>query len=513
MSPSLPSFFVALALSLILAPTSLAQRKSLPYNFTLAAVNTTLPNTNGTGVPLVLGSAGAVPGASFYITSLRAYDRYGNWHTNATALSSGNEMGWLSTTLGGSESDQFTALHATRHHRYASLAVRASDSPSRHGTDALWSLCPSTQFRGKNEVVYNVSATYQYYPFNVSDCYKVTLQIVPLRWWGDDAEVVDGADGADGDEGDADGAEDVDGGDGDDGAGDGTGAVDGDAASANSTASAIALPSLYLFWNDFICTTEPALVKSQQNAPITGSLLCDTFCYLICINVKRSSASRYNMPITFVFREPRTAKLAATSPFARKVMDSLFLALAVFMAVIPASFAQLKTLPYNFTLAALNTTLPNANDTGVPLVVGSQGGIHGATFYTTRTWASNGWPSQFPSLGLVNGVLRAYNADGTWNTNASMVMSGRSMDWVQSGESWYPDLDQYTALRASSQKTLAAKHHKYASLAAHGHDDLWTLCPSEYDNHVEYNITTDTIYGVIAKDCYKVILQIVPVHH
>ena len=55
MSPSLPSIFVALALSLILAPTSLAQRKTLPYNFTLAAVNTTLPNANDTGVPLVLG--------------------------------------------------------------------------------------------------------------------------------------------------------------------------------------------------------------------------------------------------------------------------------------------------------------------------------------------------------------------------------------------------------------------------------------------------------------------------
>ncbi|KAL1755007.1 hypothetical protein FB107DRAFT_275254 [Schizophyllum commune] len=246
MSPSLPSFFVALALSLFLAPTSLAQRKTLPYNFTLAAVNTTLPNANGTGVPLVLGSAGAVPGASFYITStyasypyndypklalvngqLRAYDRYGNWHINATALSSGNEMSWLSTTLGGSESNQFTALHATRHHRYASLAVHATDSPSWHGTDALWSLCPSTQFRGKNEVVYNVSSTYQYYPFNVTDCYKVTLQIVPLRWWGDEAEGVEAVDGGDGDDTDAaeDGTDEVEGGDGGDG-------------SANSTTSA-----------------------------------------------------------------------------------------------------------------------------------------------------------------------------------------------------------------------------------------------------------------------------------
>lgn len=31
---------------------------SLPYNFTIAAVNTTLPNANLTGVPLVLGQNG-----------------------------------------------------------------------------------------------------------------------------------------------------------------------------------------------------------------------------------------------------------------------------------------------------------------------------------------------------------------------------------------------------------------------------------------------------------------------
>jgi len=32
-----------------------------------------------------------------------------------------------------------------------------------------------------------------------------------------------------------------------------------------------------------------------------------------------------------------------------------------------------STLPYNFTLAAVNTTLPNANLTGVPLVLGQNG--------------------------------------------------------------------------------------------------------------------------------------------
>jgi hypothetical protein len=31
------------------------------------------------------------------------------------------------------------------------------------------------------------------------------------------------------------------------------------------------------------------------------------------------------------------------------------------------------TLPYNFTLSAINTTLPNANTTGAPLVLGQNG--------------------------------------------------------------------------------------------------------------------------------------------
>ncbi|KAL1755009.1 hypothetical protein FB107DRAFT_275256 [Schizophyllum commune] len=69
---------------------------------------------------------------------------------------------------------------------------------------------------------------------------------------------------------------------------------------------------------------------------------------------------------------------------------SSFFALAVVLAMTtvslaqsPASSAPLKTLLYHFTLAALNTTLPNVNDTGVPLVIAGQGGIHGATFFTT----------------------------------------------------------------------------------------------------------------------------------
>ncbi|KAL1662109.1 hypothetical protein GGF50DRAFT_59741 [Schizophyllum commune] len=512
MSPSLPSFFVALALSLIFAPTSLAQRKTLPYNFTLAAVNTTLPNANGTGVPLVLGSAGAIPGASFYITSLRAYDRYGNWHTNATALSSGNEMGWLSTTLGGSESNQFAVFHATRHHRYASLAVHASDAPSSpytdslwsRYTDSLWSLCPSTQFRGKNEVVYNVSATYQYYPFNVSDCYKVTLQVVPLRRWGAD-EVeggdVDGLDGADGEEG----------GDDEEGGGDENG---GDlwVQHVTNAAVAVAASRFVASFVRFVCASE-SMSSSRVRRPLFDQIFPINVSHANCALVQRSSPHWPDIPRAQGHEQPSVNRGRPSKPIASNTnIFSSFFALAVVLATTTVSLAQsaaspapLKTLPYHFTLAALNTTLPNVNDTGVPLVISGHGGIHGATFFTTTTWASTGWPSAFPSLALVNGALRAY--DGTQNANASKIMSDEQMWWIESGDPWNPNIDQFTALHAT-------QHHKYASLAAYGHDSLWSLCVLQLgDSNVIYNVSADPSAPIPDKGCHKVILQIIPEHH
>jgi len=48
-------------------------------NFTLAAVNTTLANTNAVGVPLVLGQAGAVDGAEFEVLSTYASYPYNDF--------------------------------------------------------------------------------------------------------------------------------------------------------------------------------------------------------------------------------------------------------------------------------------------------------------------------------------------------------------------------------------------------------------------------------------------------
>lgn len=81
------AFLAALALPLVSAAplTTLTSRATVPWcdglgstatdtpasNFTLAALYTTLPNANTTGVPLVLGQDGAITGASFEVLSVR----------------------------------------------------------------------------------------------------------------------------------------------------------------------------------------------------------------------------------------------------------------------------------------------------------------------------------------------------------------------------------------------------------------------------------------------------------
>lgn len=52
----------------------------------------------------------------------------------------------------------------------------------------------------------------------------------------------------------------------------------------------------------------------------------------------------------------------------------LAVTISVLRAVLTLAYPFSETtLAYNFTLAARNTSLPNANETGVPLVLGQNG--------------------------------------------------------------------------------------------------------------------------------------------
>ncbi|KAL1694013.1 hypothetical protein GGG16DRAFT_110625 [Schizophyllum commune] len=172
------------------------------------------------------------------------------------------------------------------------------------------------------------------------------------------------------------------------------------------------------------------------------------------------------------------------------------------------TFAQLKTLPYNFTLAALNKTLPNANDTGVPLVLGLEFVFDYSAIYWTSTHAS-AHNNTFPSLALVDGALHAYGgSNDSWDTNAVRCDSGDSIGWFSS-ENGPPGADVFGVL-------APAEGHKFPTLAAHGEDSLWSLCPTGNDwglNEVYYNISPTNVWEgnrVVVEDCYGATLQVLP---
>ncbi|KAJ3575403.1 hypothetical protein NP233_g1125 [Leucocoprinus birnbaumii] len=163
------------------------------------------------------------------------------------------------------------------------------------------------------------------------------------------------------------------------------------------------------------------------------------------------------------------------------------------------------TLPYNFTLAAYNTTLPNHDKNGAPLVLGQNGATSGVTPHVTSTRASFPY-DDYPTLGLINGSLRAYSSDGSWNTNATQVRSGSTLGWVTTTRFATPAPEIYSAVTVP----LA----KYPLLAAFGHHDLWSLCPFPGrlgQTNVVYDVAAATNGGFDPQRCYAVILFIIRV--
>lgn len=170
-----------------------------------------------------------------------------------------------------------------------------------------------------------------------------------------------------------------------------------------------------------------------------------------------------------------------------------------------SELADIVTLPYNLTLAAYNTTLPNHDHNGAPLVLGQNGATSGVTPHVTSTRTSFPY-DDYPTLALINGSLRAYSSDGSWNTNASEVRSGNTLGWVTTTRFAKPAPKIYTAVTVP----LA----RYPLLAVHGRSDLWSLCPFPGrlgQTNVVYDVAaaTNGLGGFDVRNCYDVILFIV----
>ncbi|KAJ7461107.1 hypothetical protein FB451DRAFT_1268978 [Mycena latifolia] len=146
-----------------------------------------------------------------------------------------------------------------------------------------------------------------------------------------------------------------------------------------------------------------------------------------------------------------------------------------------------RDLPCKFTLAAWNVTRPNANSTGVPLVLGQDTVNDGPNVEVTSTYAS--YPSNvYPTLSLSNGSLRAYRASGVWNTNATAVASGGLLSWFTS------PLFNHEAARIYTAVQKDAGPHSLRVLAALGVHNRWSLCPSYgplQQTSVVFNVSAD----------------------
>ncbi|KAK0450326.1 uncharacterized protein EV420DRAFT_1621954 [Desarmillaria tabescens] len=196
--------------------------------------------------------------------------------------------------------------------------------------------------------------------------------------------------------------------------------------------------------------------------------------------------------------------------FVMSVMSSIIFLVSllslIFTGAEAAVVSAVPTLSYKFTFAALNTSLPNANDTGVPLVLGQDGAIDGASLEVTSTYASFPY-NDYPSILLTGGSLKAYRSSGVSITNATAVQSGGELQWITSS--------YYSATPGTSYSAVTTQSGKYAVLAVFGNTDLWSLCPSHAfrgQNNVVYNVSTvaSPYASYDPSDCYKVTLNIVP---
>ncbi|KAI0727661.1 hypothetical protein C8Q72DRAFT_838703 [Fomitopsis betulina] len=163
------------------------------YNFTLAAVNTTLPNANSTGAPLVLGwgPPGTSPAASAW-----AISTYAAWHSNEWPyftlsdgalypipgpeehglgaydheVASGDEVSfWVTTQQSDAAPDPIYCAAANDDPEYAVLAV---NNDTEH-----FSLCDSTISCPNTVLVYEAADGNSNYGY--STCYPVQVNIIP----------------------------------------------------------------------------------------------------------------------------------------------------------------------------------------------------------------------------------------------------------------------------------------------------------------------------------------------
>ncbi|RDX40628.1 hypothetical protein OH76DRAFT_1412848 [Lentinus brumalis] len=157
----------------------------------------------------------------------------------------------------------------------------------------------------------------------------------------------------------------------------------------------------------------------------------------------------------------------------------------------------------NFTLAAWNTTLPNANNTGVPLVLGQAGAISGAEFKVFSTFASFPF-NQYPSLSLDKGRLIPHGTDVA-PAKAGTVPDGSEPGFIVSNDS---DPEQGAQIYCGVADIDPAGHGTgHPFLAVNGDTDSFALCKAGTQNNIVFKPAAGKGYDL--SSCYAVKVQII----
>ncbi|KAJ3539002.1 hypothetical protein NM688_g6430 [Phlebia brevispora] len=161
---------------------------------------------------------------------------------------------------------------------------------------------------------------------------------------------------------------------------------------------------------------------------------------------------------------------------------------------------------YNFTLAAYNSTLPNSNTTGVPLVVGWNGATEEAELKVLSTYASYPY-NDFPTFSMVNGTLHP-NSPNNLSIVDNVVSDGDEPSFLQTNE-------PATAAQiycGVADTDPAGGGTGFPELAVNSDTDSFFLCSTgDYrfaQNNIVYKPNLNS-YSYNYSSCYPVKIQII----
>ncbi|OSD00303.1 hypothetical protein PYCCODRAFT_1371322 [Trametes coccinea BRFM310] len=158
----------------------------------------------------------------------------------------------------------------------------------------------------------------------------------------------------------------------------------------------------------------------------------------------------------------------------------------------------------SFTIGAINTTLPNANNTGAPIVVVIAGAYNVIDAYQLGTWAQYKYPLMYPNIQLLNGTaIVSGNASTARPAQAGRVFAGSPPEWaVRVNGSLVPadGAQIYCAVYPPGNQGPPV-------LAVNGDTDSFSLCQSAFsENVVYYKAAPNHNYDF--DSCYPVKLQL-----